>query len=224
MTILALIELLGRMHPLLVHLPIGFLIFGIFLIFYSKKENHFLPAVRLAVLLGLLAALASAMSGWLLYQSEGFAFETVRAHLIAGVVTSVLSGWLLWVSHRKETIDGRIKWISAALGIVLLITGHLGGNLTHGDDYLVEVLPESIQSWLGYEPEAPKPIALDPDHWQEALVYEDLVAPILQQNCVSCHSPKNKKGGLMLTSIEAIQLGGENGPVLTEEITHWKVR
>lgn len=217
MAILALIELLGRMHPLLVHLPIGFLIFGIFLIFYSKKENDLLPAVRLAVILGLLAAIASAISGWLLYQSEGFAFETVRGHLIAGVITSILSGWLLWVSHRRTAVDRSIKWISAALGIALLITGHLGGNLTHGDDYLVEVLPEPVQSWLGYEPEAPKPIALDPDQWQEALVYEDLVMPILQQNCVSCHSPKNKKGGLMLTSIEAIQQGGGNGPVLTKE-------
>jgi uncharacterized membrane protein len=217
MAVLMLIELLGRMHPLLVHLPIGFLIFGIFLIFYSKKENDFLPAVRLALVLGLLAAVASAVSGWLLYQSEGFAFETVRAHLIGGILTSSLTCWLLWKAHRKPSIDKEIKWLSTLLAIVLLATGHLGGNLTHGDDYLVEVLPEPIQSLLGYEPEPPKPISLDPENWEEALVYEDLVAPILEQNCVSCHSPKNKKGGLLLTSAADILAGGENGPVLTKE-------
>jgi hypothetical protein len=58
---------------------------------------------------------------------------------------------------------------------------------------------------------------LDPENWEEALVYEDLVAPILEQNCVSCHSPKNKKGGLLLTSAADILAGGENGPVLTKE-------
>jgi WD40 repeat protein len=37
------------------------------------------------------------------------------------------------------------------------------------------------------------------------------VAPILKQNCVGCHRPGKTKGGLDLSSFEALQKGGKNG-------------
>lgn len=38
---------------------------------------------------------------------------------------------------------------------------------------------------------------------------------ILQANCFSCHNDEKKKGGLALTSPEALARGGDDGPVLT---------
>ncbi|MCU0401407.1 MAG: hypothetical protein MUE75_10435 [Algoriphagus sp.] len=50
--------LLGRFHPILVHLPIGILVFGVLLIFLSKKEDKtYLPAIQLAFLLGSIGGL-----------------------------------------------------------------------------------------------------------------------------------------------------------------------
>lgn len=40
------------------------------------------------------------------------------------------------------------------------------------------------------------------------------IQPILVENCVKCHGPEKQKGELRLDSAEAIQAGGENGPVL----------
>ncbi len=38
------------------------------------------------------------------------------------------------------------------------------------------------------------------------------IAPILQENCVACHSAANPQGKLVLDSLEAIQRGGASGP------------
>jgi hypothetical protein len=50
--------------------------------------------------------------------------------------------------------------------------------------------------------------------WEEALFYEDVVQPILNQNCRSCHNEKNSKGDLILTSKESLLEGGKNGEVI----------
>ena len=41
-------------------------------------------------------------------------------------------------------------------------------------------------------------------------VFLDLVLPMMQSKCVSCHNEGKKKGGLMLTSYETMMLGGES--------------
>jgi hypothetical protein len=41
---------------------------------------------------------------------------------------------------------------------------------------------------------------------------------LLQANCLSCHNEEKHKGGLVLSSREAMLKGGENGPVLAERI------
>lgn len=40
------------------------------------------------------------------------------------------------------------------------------------------------------------------------------IAPILQANCVACHSAANPQGKLVLDSMEALERGGASGPVL----------
>src|SRR5262249_43225651 len=48
------------------------------------------------------------------------------------------------------------------------------------------------------------------DHRQ----FQDQIAPILEQRCVSCHSGGDPKGKLALTSREGLLRGGESGPVI----------
>ena len=85
-----LLPFLGRMHPVLVHLPIGILLFGILLCFFPQNgKNALLPSIRLAFLIGGLAALLAGVSGFLQYQWEGFAWEDVQLHLVGGVITAV---------------------------------------------------------------------------------------------------------------------------------------
>ncbi|HQX86001.1 MAG TPA: hypothetical protein PKV23_10970, partial [Aestuariivirga sp.] len=55
-----------------------------------------------------------------------------------------------------------------------------------------------------------KPIA----NVQQAVVYTDIVQPILQSKCYSCHGPAKQKGKLRLDEPPFIDKGGEEGKVL----------
>jgi uncharacterized membrane protein len=45
-------------------------------------------------------------------------------------------------------------------------------------------------------------------------IYKDLIQPILEQRCYSCHGPNKSKADLRLDSPEAIRQGGESGSIL----------
>lgn len=208
------LPLLGRFHPILVHLPIGILVFGVVLIFLSKKQDKaFLPAIQLAFLLGSIGGILACISGFLQYQFEGFSWDTVQFHLIFGVLTTA-AGFFFYVKSKKISDPVKLKWSSTALIGALLFTGHLGGTITHGEGYFTEVMPENLQSLFGGAPSSAAPLTLPEEGWEELAYYEEVVQPILNSNCQSCHNPKNKKGGLDLSTKEALLAGGENGPVI----------
>ncbi|MFD2201545.1 c-type cytochrome domain-containing protein [Shivajiella indica] len=213
-------SLLGRFHPLLVHLPIGFLLIGFLFLFHPKKQNESLfPAVKLAFLWGNMAAVLSVLSGVMLYNQEGYTFESVRWHLIFGGLTTVSSiGFYFYLKDHEILESSKTKLLGTVLMLLLILTGHFGGSLTHGETYLTEVLPKGIQSLIGYQDKTNEEgLSLKRENWEESLLYKDVVHPILAQNCNSCHNDKNKKGGLILSSFESILVGGKNGPIIHPE-------
>lgn len=206
--------LFGRFHPILVHLPIGILVFGLILIFLSKKEDKtHLKSIQFAFLLGSIGGVLACISGFLQYQFEGFSWDTVQFHLIFGILTTT-AGFFFYGKSKKTSDPVKLKWSSTALIGALLFTGHLGGTITHGEGYFTEVMPENLQSLFGGAPSVAKPLTLPEEGWEELAYYEEVVQPILNSNCQSCHNPRNKKGGLDLSSKEALLKGGENGPVI----------
>src|SRR5215472_14535429 len=44
--------------------------------------------------------------------------------------------------------------------------------------------------------------------------YEDHLLPILRNECTSCHNPDKKKGGLDLSSYQAILTGSDSGTIV----------
>jgi hypothetical protein len=44
--------------------------------------------------------------------------------------------------------------------------------------------------------------------------YEDHLLPLLRNECTSCHNPDKKKGGLDLSSYQALMAGSDSGPVV----------
>jgi hypothetical protein len=111
---------------------------------------------------------------------------------------------------RVSRLAGAYKpvYLPAATLMVLVasITGHYGGNLTHGSTYLVEYAPQPVRSLMGMAPRRP-PVesfaAADPFH--------DLVGPMLDARCSSCHNDDKRQAELVLTSLEGLMLGGETG-------------
>ncbi len=211
-------QLLGRLHPIIVHLPIGFIILGLLLQWYDRKRNEFDHAIPLIFLWAGYFAVLACISGYAQYIGEGYTFETVKWHLWLGIATAIFSFLMYFKLGSTKTFAWlkTIPIIAMTLLMFLLIsvTGHLGGTITHGEDYLVAPLPHTIKSALGFETFEKKEIALTEETWKEAQIYEDVIEPILNNRCISCHSPKKSKGELMLHNEKAILRGGENGVVL----------
>ncbi|MGP1992421.1 c-type cytochrome domain-containing protein [Zobellia laminariae] len=211
-------QLLGRLHPLIVHLPIGFIMIGLLLQWYDRKKKENNPVISIIFLWAGITATLACITGYLQYLGEGYAFDTVKWHLWSGIATALFSFLMFAKLKGIQTFVflSKLPVISWGIFIFILIsfTGHQGGNITHGEEYLIEPLPNSIKSALGFETFEEKEISLNEANWQDALLYEDVIKPILNNKCVSCHNPKKAKGELLLNSEEGILNGGENGFVI----------
>ncbi|MHA7128913.1 c-type cytochrome domain-containing protein [Algoriphagus namhaensis] len=206
--------LFGRFHPLLVHLPLGILFMAVALIFLSRPQSaKYLPSIQVSLLLGAVFALLSSLAGVSQYLNEGYTWNTVKLHLVLGWASVVTSFYLYFLSRKITGVSSSFKWKSAAMLITLTATGHFGGNITHGEDYFLEVLPTEIQALLGYEAST-APLTIPAVNWQDLNYYGEVIQPILNHNCASCHNSKNLKGELNLTSYEQLARGGEDGPIL----------
>lgn len=211
-------QLLGRLHPLIVHLPIGFILLGLLLQWHDRKTRQYAKVIGLIYLWAGISAVLACSTGYLQYLGEGYGFDTVKWHLWSGIATALFS-FVMYARLRKcKPVDFLTKIPMVAFSILLFVlisfTGHQGGNITHGADYLVEPLPNSIKSALGYEIFEEKKIVLNEQNWEEAQLYQEVINPILNNKCVSCHNPKKAKGELLLNSEEGILTGGENGEVV----------
>ena len=205
-------ELIGHLHPLIVHLPIGILIFAYtMMVLQSIQKSDMESAIHLAFLLGAISSIFACIAGWLLAQSGDYETDAIFKHQWTGLSTAVFS--ILAYFLKKY------RWILATLTIILLtITGHLGGNLTHGEDYLFSSQSKTptttdstaIASFTTTDTSQNANQTLV----RKSFVYRDKVVPILKTKCYNCHSASKKKGGLRLDTETFIKKGGKNGQIL----------
>ena len=208
-------DLMGRFHPLIVHLPIGFLLLGLMMMVYDRKENKHQKIIRFAFFWGTFSTLAAILTGTIQFNREGYLWEDIQGHLILGVLTFVFSFFMylkLKGYHFLEKVSYR--FLGYGLVLILLITGHLGGNLTHGKDHLTEPLPDQLKEVLGFEIPS-RTLVLLPESYQDLTLYSEVIQPILDQKCVSCHNPKKSKGDLLLHNLKGIMGGGSEGPIIS---------
>ena len=202
------ITFIGRFHPLWVHLPIGFLVLAVLLKIYGdwRKSDSFREAVSFSLLLGTGSAAIAATLGYLLSQSGGYEGNLLDIHQIGGWVTVLLAGLAWRISRANRAFSTAVQYpFYGLLLVVLSVTGHYGGSLTHGEDYLTAYAP------FGEKQESETRIL---NSLEEAILYTDVVQPILKNKCSSCHRPGKAKGELLLDSYESLTKGGENGPVI----------
>ena len=200
---------IGSFHPLVVHLPIGILILALVMALLSRKEKYtsLQTALPLMFAAGALTAIFSCITGYLLSESGEYDELILNRHKWLGIATALVSS--LSYAFYKAAGDTRLYGISLiSLFVLITITGHLGGSLTHGSGYLLNDAPAFLQQMFGEEPEPVKRKPV-PDA-QEAKAYEDLVAGIFQEKCISCHGPNKQKGQLRLDNPEMILKGGKS--------------
>jgi hypothetical protein len=101
----------------------------------------------------------------------------------------------------------------AAIVCLMLLTGHLGGSLIHGDTYLVQYAPGPIRVLAGLPADAgPRP---KPTDVASADIYLDVVQPALERRCAACHNNSKRSGGLSMASYETMMKGGSKGTVIS---------
>lgn len=175
------IQSIGRMHPLLLHLPIGAIVIAtLFLIF--KKDATLLIAVAAVT------AAITAIMGIVLAKEGGYDETSLAWHKYSGAVLSfVLAG--AWFATNKIFV--------ATSFVLVLIAGHFGSVLTHGNEFVLEPLLTKSET---------KFIVSD-----STSLFVAAVQPIFDRKCAGCHNEKKAKGDLVLSTLTGIATGGEHG-------------
>lgn len=208
----------GRFHPLLVHLPIGilFLAFLFECLSFRDAYKKLGKLVQPALFWGSVFAIAAAITGFFLRKEGGYDEDLADRHQNFGIITAVLSliVYVLrpkvkhWVDHRHRRKQVKLA-LSVPLILALLVTGHWGGSLTHGEDYLFAIM--TVAERKESDP-SDKIRAITNVH--EAILYDDVIQPILEARCYDCHSSSKQKGELRLDGEDFILRGGESGRII----------
>lgn len=206
---------LGRFHPLIVHLPIGFLILAIlmeFLNLWKGYKHNLKPAIQVSLAVGTASAFVAVILGLMLATEGEYDRTTLVLHKWMGIGVALIS--LFYFLLRADLLK-KVKVPAKAypiLGVIIMImlsiTGHKGGDMTHGNTYLLEYAPNSVKRMAGMEVIEERPPLTTID---SAIFFVDVVQPLLKKRCVSCHNEGKPKGQLILSTIEGIQKGGKHG-------------
>jgi len=195
------LQVFGRMHPLVLHFPIVLvLLYAALELCTTKKikqEGWYGVIADVLLLSAAFTAAGTALMGLILSKEPGYDADTVVLHKYLGALTSfALFG--LYSFRGKLQHEGTFsKLFTGITAIVLLWAGHLGGNITHGNNFvLAPVTPDHKKP----------PVALE-----DAYVYNDLVQPIIEAKCLQCHNSSKSKGDLIMETKELLLKGGKDG-------------
>ncbi|HET9744202.1 MAG TPA: FN3 associated domain-containing protein [Chitinophagaceae bacterium] len=196
------LQAVGRMHPLLLHLPIGLLVIS-FIIWLAKKniepasfQNVFILVLQVTVF----TAALTALMGLFLSREGGYDENILLKHKVLGIATAVLSYALLLIYNanaERKFLFGTLFTLSLA---AMIAGSHYGSNLTHGEGFVFQPLQKDEES-------AEEQIT------DSSTLFTAAVRPILKSKCFSCHNERKAKGELIMTSEEKILAGGKNGPI-----------
>jgi uncharacterized membrane protein len=187
----------GRMHPLLLHFPIVMIVLYVLWLLFARQNSHYVEVAGNLLLLSSLTAVITSLCGLLLSKEPGYDADALQTHKWAGCMTAFLLLLWYWISTAKMVN----RWFNVAASLALLITvsiaGDLGANITHGENFLMVPVTPLIE----------RPIVA----FEDALVYADVVQPVLESKCMSCHNNKKAKGELIMETSDLLLKGGKNG-------------
>ena len=207
------LDFIGHLHPLIVHLPIGILLLGIFMMAYEHYSGvDFKTPISFAFLVGSISAVLACIAGWILSNSGEYDTVLVQKHQWTGIATATL-GLMAYLLKQYRKI------LAILLTLLIFITGHYGGTLTHGENYLFNSNENANTVPTDTLKGASKKITQTISSGKDSIsivkynLYKDEVAPILKLRCYNCHAALKQKNGLRLDGEMFIKKGGKNGKI-----------
>lgn len=220
-------QLLGRLHPLIVHFPIGLLFVGLVfeLLTLNKKNRELRSAIHIILSIGAASALVAALLGWFLETQDDYGGDTLAVHKWSGIATAIMAA-IAVVLHR-QVFRAQRQYLLKAYRAVLIATvagvtvaGHFGAALTHGPDFITGVLPWNGQEAFPRNPDFDVASLTSTGSMPGALSERQIadlnleVRSIFAHNCYKCHSAEKIKGELRLDRKDFVFKGGESGEVI----------
>lgn len=191
---------LGRMHPMLLHFPIVLLLVSLVMELFEFKINEdnrvFYKSITGGIMFsGILLAAITVIMGIFLSLEESYeGGDVLNWHKWSGVSVVFLASLIFAFRTLDWYKNVAAKAAAIVLSLCIILTGHFGAVLTHGENFVLEPVTKSQLV----------PI-------EQALVYDHVIQPIFQEKCVSCHSDAKLKGKLKLTDSISIMKGGKTG-------------
>jgi uncharacterized membrane protein len=201
------IYFLGRFHVLVLHLPIGIILAAVTLDWVARKDAYRQLAAVSPFLWGLAAASAvvTAVLGYMHFSEGSFTGSSATAHRFFGTTVALVTVAIWWLS-RSPALYKRVNIATGIVAIVLVaITGHFGGNLTHGSSFLLQYAPGPLRALIGGDvrPRVTSVAAADP--------YLDIVQPLLERRCSTCHNADKHENGFSMANYDSTMKGGDTG-------------
>ena len=187
----------GRFHPVVLHFPIG-LLFALALLELFGRRDEAMDNARFWLWhVTAASAVVAAGAGWILSLEGGYDPLLLERHRLLGSVLASMTVIGAFLQRFRSGLPRFLYLLNLFLALVVLpLTGHLGGSLTHGPDYLTELLP-----WNS------RPLPQDPGLPSA----EANIHAILSRSCFECHGPAKQKGGLRLDTREGQQAVNADG-------------
>ncbi len=192
----------GRMHPLLLHFPIVLLILAIVLDFFRFNKNEetkqfYRNLSQYLLLAGALLAAVTIVMGLFLSREEGYSGSALQWHKWTGAGTFFLVSVIYWIRNTVSLRPILARFGGVVIILTLIITGHYGASLSHGENFILQpVTPDEENRIIPVE---------------QAVVFDDIIKPILKKKCASCHNADKMKGELILLDSASMLKGGKTG-------------
>jgi len=184
------LQVVGRLHPLLLHFPIVLLLLSTFLLWI--RDEHRMRYFTWLLLIGANLAGVTVVAGIFL-ATEDYTGDALSWHKWTAISSLGVAVALYFLRDRPIAM---LRSLAASLAVLLVLAGHFGAALTHGEDFLLAPLKGTDEPTLSLA---------------EAEVFRDLVQPIFESKCISCHQEGKIKGELRLDLLTGIQKGGKSG-------------
>lgn len=190
----------GRMHPMILHFPIVILMMAMVLEFFRFKpaysnQTFYQTFTSNLLIVGAISSAVTVIMGLFLSKEGGYTGDVLFWHKWTGVSITFISS-IIYFSRNALWYKAQTARVSAILiSFCIIITGHFGATLTHGDNFILEPISAEQER---------VPI-------NEALVFDHVIKPIFDKKCLSCHNPDKVKGKLLLTDPKSILEGGKTG-------------